>query len=491
MTPPSSSPVSPPATPPASPPATSLRTSNPWRLRLGIVLAVLAVIGAAVPLQRARERLGQAERTLASTQAADAVRQGELVTVRDELRTTRREGAGLASALRRTGSQQRSTDGELWARTVERDELGRELGGAQARLSTNRERLAGEEQRISLQGQQVEVLHRCLDGVAQATGHAAVGRQREAVAALRSASPDCTTAETSVTAGGRAPVFPFDFADPFVLRVGDRYYGYSTNAGAGQVQTIVSPNLSTWEWVGEALPTLPAWADRYFVWAPSVLARGRSFVLYYSTLERASGRKCISHAVSRSPRGPFVDDSGGPLVCQQDLGGSIDPSPFTDGDGTPYLVWKSEGEVVGGTAGLWAQRLAGDGRSLVDAPAQLLAADQGWEGGVVEGPSMLRHDGRLSLFYSGGAWDTRAYGVGWAECASPLGPCTKPFDRPLLGSAGTTAGPGGQEFFVDSKGGPWIAFHAWAEPDIGYPHRRRLHVERLDFSAGRPQLAPR
>jgi len=53
---------------------------------------------------------------------------------------------------------------------------------------------------------------------------------------------------------------------------------------------------------------------------------------------RTAERQCISRAVSDNPAGPFVDERSEPLVCQLELGGSIDPSPFVDADGTPYLL---------------------------------------------------------------------------------------------------------------------------------------------------------
>ncbi len=55
--------------------------------------------------------------------------------------------------------------------------------------------------------------------------------------------------------------------------------------------------------------------------------------MYYTVREAASQQQCISRAVAAAPAGPFLDDSSGPLVCQRDLGGSIDPSPFVDDDG--------------------------------------------------------------------------------------------------------------------------------------------------------------
>ena len=47
-------------------------------------------------------------------------------------------------------------------------------------------------------------------------------------------------------------------------------------------------------------------------------------------------------------------------------------------------------------------------------PRILLTNDQPWEGQVVEAPFMLPKDGGYYLFYSGNAYGTRDYGVGYA-----------------------------------------------------------------------------
>jgi beta-xylosidase len=124
-------------------------------------------------------------------------------------------------------------------------------------------------------------------------------------------------------------------------------------------------------------------------------------------------------------------------------------------------------------------------------PAQpLVRADQRWESRTVEGPAMVREGGAYYLLYSGSSWNSDDYGIGFARCASPLGPCAKPIDGPVITSHGTAAGPGGQEVVRDQAGGLWLTFHAWTEPNVGYPNRRTLRVERLSFPYGTPVLAP-
>jgi beta-xylosidase len=286
-------------------------------------------------------------------------------------------------------------------------------------------------------------------------------------------------------------VWPGDFPDPFVLGSGPVYYAYSTQVGLTEVPTIRSNDLVHWQWVGDALAHLPAWATWGDLWAPAVLSRGATFVMYYTTHDSATDRQCLSRAVSPVPQGPFVDSSTAPLVCQTDRGGSIDPSPIVDGDGTPYLQWQSEGTLNGEPPRIWSQQLTADGLNLVGQPSELIHQDQGWEFPIVEGPSMHRIADRYYLFYSANRWQTAAYAIGYAVCASLRGPCSKPTSAPLLASSGSLAGPGGPSVFTDVTGATKLAYHAWTQPDVGYPQgARRLHISTLSFGGGQPAVQP-
>ncbi len=227
-----------------------------------------------------------------------------------------------------------------------------------------------------------------------------------------------------------------DFPDPFVLRVGDTYYLYSTNTAGYHVPVLTTSGITGSGSRHDALPTLPAWSAGDEVWAPSVLQRGSAFVLYYATRPSGSNGLCISAAIAAQPAGPFVDRSSGPMICPST--GAIDPSPFVDANGQAYLLWKNDGPA----ASISSQPLDPTGLRLVGAPSTLLTANQAWENHVVEAPSMVRDGSSYYLFYSGGQWNTANYAIGYAVCTSPSGPCTKALDHPWLGSNFTAQGPG-------------------------------------------------
>jgi beta-xylosidase len=289
---------------------------------------------------------------------------------------------------------------------------------------------------------------------------------------------------------GVAPVYPGDFADPHVLHDGSTYYAYATNAGGANVQVLRSPDLTSWEHLGDALPRLPPWAAPGFTWAPEVCRVGDAWALYYTVREPSSGRQCVSVATATAAGGPFVDRSSGPLVFQLDRGGSIDPSPFADGDAL-WLLWKSDDNALDRASSLWAQRLRADGLGLIGEATELLRHDRGWERPLIEAPSMLRRDRTYYLFYSANWWESEHYAIGYATGPSPRGPFTKATRwRPWVRSHGSAAGPGGQAFFSDPGGAQWMAYHAWPRGRVGYGAggARALWLARVGFVDGRPTV---
>jgi beta-xylosidase len=305
------------------------------------------------------------------------------------------------------------------------------------------------------------------------------------------------------------PVFRVDFADPFILPHGAEFLAYATNPPGGQanVQMAVSANLFDWAPVRDgnrlhdAMPDLPPWARAGYTWAPEVLPMGDGFILYFTAKHRRNGLQCIGAARSADPRGPFVSQAAEPLVCQADLGGTIDASPFRDADGQLYLYYKNDGNAVGQPTRIYGQRLAPDGLSLVGEPVALLRNDVPWEAHVIEAPTMARHGGSYTIFYSANhyGWEPdqrlSPYAIGYADCRAPLGPCTDAPANPILHSyndrqAGCLSGPGHPAVF-QARGRYFIAFHAWAAtPGCRLADRRRyLYVAPLGWRDGAPQIA--
>jgi beta-xylosidase len=280
------------------------------------------------------------------------------------------------------------------------------------------------------------------------------------------------------------PVRPGDFADPFILVADSAYYAFATNHGTSNVPVLRSRDLVTWTSAGDALPALPAWAvsGRRLTWAPSVLAVDGGYVLFFTARDRRSNLQCIGRAEASSPAGPFADPSAAPFLCQTELGGSIDASVVRDAAGNAYLLWKNDGNCCQRPVTLWSQRLDPPARALLGAPAPLLRRDRQWEGELIEAPTMWHDEAGWRLLYSANSWNTDRYAIGYARCDSPLGPCRKIGDGPVMVSDAETSGPGGAEVFSDRQGQRWVAYHGWTAGTVGYARggARSLRLDRVE-----------
>src|ERR1039458_3763519 len=123
-------------------------------------------------------------------------------------------------------------------------------------------------------------------------------------------------------------------------------------------------------------------------WAPEISEFKGRYAVYFVGRKR-DGQLTVAVATADQPGGPYLDR--GPLVSQAD--GSIDPAPAMDENGVRYLIWKEDGNSRGQPTPIWAQPLNDDGTKLMGEPRELIRNDVAWEGGVVEGPFILRHNG--------------------------------------------------------------------------------------------------
>ena len=285
-------------------------------------------------------------------------------------------------------------------------------------------------------------------------------------------------------------MFRTDFPDPGILRVGALYYAYSTNSAAANVPVMTSPDLVQWTPRGDAMPHLDSlWTTKDDTWAPEVIKVGSKFVLFYTAPDTGTGTQCIGRAESTSPLGPFLDSNYDAIVCQNEKGGSIDPSAFRAPDGQLYLLWKNDGNCCGYEVDLWAQRMTADATRLTGEPQIVLTRSKRWQGNVIEGPEMVFHGGAYWLFYAANNYASAAYAEGVARCSGPLGPCVDSA-APILSSTAAARGPG-HAFIIRTAGGQtWMAFHAWAPGRIGADvPGRQLWLTRLSWTADGPLAA--
>jgi hypothetical protein len=269
-----------------------------------------------------------------------------------------------------------------------------------------------------------------------------------------------------------------DAPDPDVMRVGSTYYAYTTGTTWGNhigVLTSTSPaggfhTITGHSYGSTALGPLPSWEKVDTQTSPGVFFWGGRYMMYYDALDTATGLTCLTVATSATPVGPFRDTSTGPFLCQHDYAGSVDPSPFIDANGQPWLYWKSNDGSSAMPAYLWGAPLSSDGMSIAAAPMVMLSQDTSahpWES-TIENPAMVLVGGVYELFFAGGGWNSTGYAEGYAVCDGPSGPCAQPQAGPILSSYGSVAGPGGATLFTDGSGGWWMAYHGWTSGCTSY-----------------------
>lgn len=159
------------------------------------------------------------------------------------------------------------------------------------------------------------------------------------------------------------PVINGEYADPDIDYFNGKYYIYPTTDGFSgwsgtQFHCFSSEDMVTWVDEGIILdvannyvtgtdnanniPGVP-WAVGS-AWAPTIEEKGGMYYFYFCA-KRSDGVSCIGVAVSESPTGPFkaLDE---PLLTPEVVlkeikisGQTIDPSIFTDDDGTSYMLF--------------------------------------------------------------------------------------------------------------------------------------------------------
>jgi xylan 1,4-beta-xylosidase len=295
-----------------------------------------------------------------------------------------------------------------------------------------------------------------------------------------------STAATATSLSIANPVLPGDFPDPSVTKIGDTYWATATTSNWGPVFPLLSSrNLTNWQLVGHVFPQkLPAWADYYF-WAPEISQDNGKTYIYYAAHKRG-GNLAVGVASAPRPEGPYTDH--GPLVGQPD--GSIDGFPMRDEKGRLYLIWKEDGNSIQQPTPIWAQPLNEARTALVGEKQELFRNDPAsWEGNLVEGVSMVRHDGYFYAFYAGNGCCGRGctYATGVARAKSLLGPWEKYAKNPVLVNNDTWKCPG-HGTAVEYRGRWYMLHHAYSAQGHEFVGRQGVLSEFVWTAEGWPEF---
>ncbi|KZP11424.1 glycoside hydrolase family 43 protein [Athelia psychrophila] len=284
------------------------------------------------------------------------------------------------------------------------------------------------------------------------------------------------------------PFMNINFPDPCTFQSGSTTYAFATNSGGANIPVATSPDGgASWSLASEdALPNIGGWASTGNTWAPDVITRSDgTFVLYYAAESISEGTHCIGAATSTNPTGPYAPTANA-IACATAGGGAIDPAGFQDTDGTYWVVYKVDGNNLGGggscgngdgshSTPLMLQQMESDAITPTGSAIQILdrsAAD----GPLIEAPDLVLVDGVYFLFFSSNCYNTDLYDISYATASSVTGPYTKatgPFK--VTGDNGLTA-PGG---FSSLPGGGLAVFHATTTAD---PLTRMMYTANVAWS---------
>ena len=268
------------------------------------------------------------------------------------------------------------------------------------------------------------------------------------------------------------PVIPGDFADPTVIRVGDKYYASGTSSEwAPHYPVYESVDLVNWNYVGPAFQTMPEWTKGSF-WAPEFYVLNGKIYLYYTARRASDGVSYIGVAVTDDIKKGFRD-----YGCLVEYGTeAIDAFVFED-KGKLYISWKAYG-LDKRPIELLCSELSPDGFKLIGEPFMLLRDNDniGMEGQYI----FKKGDYYYILYSIRGCCGARSnYAVSVARSKSFRGPYEYCDGNPILQGDGNDILSCGHGTVVETPEGKMLyLYHAYMKGP-GFYNGRQAFLKEL------------
>lgn len=273
-------------------------------------------------------------------------------------------------------------------------------------------------------------------------------------------------------------VLPGDHPDPSIVKIEHSYWASATTSNwMPAFPLLKSPDMVNWTTQGYVFNKLPEWADYYF-WAPEISYENGRVYVYYAA-HKKGGNLCLGVATADKPEGPYKDS--GPLMCQE--AGSIDAFPMRDENGKLFLIWKEDANSVQQPTPIWAMEMKEDRSALVGEKHELFRNKIAWEENLVEGVSMMKHNGYFYAFYAaaGCCGVGCNYVVGIARSKNLLGPWEKDPANPVLKNNEQWICPG-HGTPIEKDGHYYFLHHAYDKTTNAFTGRQGLLSE-FSFTA--------
>lgn len=217
------------------------------------------------------------------------------------------------------------------------------------------------------------------------------------------------------------PVIEGWYADPEGIIFQQQYWIYPTYSAPYAEQTFMdafsSPDLVNWTRHPRIIDTASIqWADSA-LWAPSPVYVNDKYYLFFAAndIQNSEALGGIGVGVSDHPAGPFKDAIGNPLIGRFHNGAQpIDAHVFIDDDQQAYLYyggWR-HCNVAKLNPDLISFEVFDDGTIFKEVTPE----------GYVEGPCMIKRNGKYYFMWSEGNWTGPDYSVAYAISNTPTGP---------------------------------------------------------------------
>ena len=277
------------------------------------------------------------------------------------------------------------------------------------------------------------------------------------------------------------PVFEGWYADPEGVVFGDEYWIYPTYSAPYNEQLFAdafsSPDLVHWTKHKSVLAIENiSWLNRC-LWAPSVVHANGKYYFFFggNDIQNNDMVGGIGVAIADNPAGPFVDALGHPLIGEIVNGAQpIDQFVFLDDDGQYYMFY-------GGWRHCNVVRLSPDLLSVIPHADGEIYKEVTPEN-YVEGPFMLKRNGKYYFMWSEGGWGGPDYCVAYAIADSVYGP----FRRigKILQQDENVATGAGHHSVIKGKGDDeyYIVYHRRPLGKTG-ANERVTCIDRLHFNA--------
>jgi len=312
----------------------------------------------------------------------------------------------------------------------------------------------------------------------------------------------CSGQKKEVKEKSGNPIFPGWYADPEGIVFGDEYWIYATLSDLYEegvpeselvypkdstravhqvynIQTYMdafsSKDLVNWTKHPKVLSIENIKWLEFALWAPSIISANGKYYLFFGAndIQNDDQYGGIGVAVADKPSGPFVDALGKPLIDKiHNKAQPIDQFVFKDDDGQYYMYY-------GGWHHCNMVKLSNDLLSIVPFADGTIYKEVTPEN-YVEGPFMLKRNGKYYFMWSEGSWGGSDYSVAYAIADSPFGPF-KRIGKILQEDPEVATGAGHHSVIqVPGKDEWYIVYHRRPLGDTGQNHRQTC-IDEMHF----------